>query len=611
MGGLYVNISLHDYLRGLTNAHHSKTSWTLDPRIAIDKHFDGEGVPRGVGNQVSAEFNLMYRFHSTISKRDEKWLEDFLHKEVFPNVGKPLEKLNGRELIEGLLDFETNKVAAEPKNRVFGGLKRDATTGKFNDKEMVDILADSMKDPAGLFGARMVPKALRVVEILGILQARKWQLASLNEFRDFFGLKRHQTMEDINPDPEVASILRSLYDHPDMVELYPGLFLEEGKPAMNPGCGGCPPYTVGRGVFSDAVTLVRSDRFYTLDYTPATLTNWGMAEVQQDYKTMGGSMFYKLIQRAFPSWFPYNSASLMQPMFTKDANLKIAKELGTIAMFTDADPKPPPAVKILTGHSGIIEVLKDKQSFMVPWLKSLNDLFPGVKDYSGFMLGADGDANAEQRKLVMSVMYSPSDFKKTFMDAVAGYGKRFLAQETFKYKESGASPLRLIDIIRDVAIPVNAHVLADVFSLDLKTKTNPEGSLTMADLYKHLINVRIWGFNNNDPGMAWRRRAWAREGAEVLTKSTKSVIEGVSRDVSVKSVTGFLFSRRSMRPDWSEKGSLRAYGREVARQLLTQRTVDEVTDICWLTALAGVAVPVNVVSACPFLTRRMSILAWC
>ena len=71
-------------------------------------------------------------------------------------------------------------------------------------------------------------------------------------------------MEDINPDQDVADTLRQLYDHPDMVELYPGLFLENAKPDLNPGCGGCPPYTVGRGVFSDAVTLVRSDRFYTL-----------------------------------------------------------------------------------------------------------------------------------------------------------------------------------------------------------------------------------------------------------------------------------------------------------------------------------------------------------
>lgn len=89
-------------------------------------------------------------------------------------------------------------------------------------------------------------------------------MASLNEFRDSFGLKRHKTMEDLHPDPEIADLLRKLYDHPDMVELYPGLFLEDGKPPMNPGCGGCPPYTVGRAVFSDTITLVRSDRFYTI-----------------------------------------------------------------------------------------------------------------------------------------------------------------------------------------------------------------------------------------------------------------------------------------------------------------------------------------------------------
>jgi hypothetical protein len=65
----------------------------------------------------------------------------------------------------------------------------------------------------------MVPKALKVVEVLGILQARKWQVASLNEFREFFGLKRHEKMTDINPDPEIAKLLEDLYTHPDMVSL--------------------------------------------------------------------------------------------------------------------------------------------------------------------------------------------------------------------------------------------------------------------------------------------------------------------------------------------------------------------------------------------------------
>lgn len=261
MNGLYVNISLHDYLRGLTNTHHSASDWTLDPRVAVSRAFDADGVPRGVGNQVSAEFNLLYRFHSVISRRDEQWTNEFL-KSLFPDLQKPLEQLTPQEFMQGLINYERS-IEKDPSKREFGGLKRNQD-GRFNDAELVQILKDSIEDPAGLFGARMVPKALRMVEIAGILTARKWNLASLNEMRDFFKLKRHSSFEDINPDPKIADLLRKLYDHPDMVEMYPGIFLEDAKPAMDPGCGGCPPYTVGRAVFSDAVTLVRSDRFLTL-----------------------------------------------------------------------------------------------------------------------------------------------------------------------------------------------------------------------------------------------------------------------------------------------------------------------------------------------------------
>lgn len=87
-------------------------------------------------------------------------------------------------------------------------------------------------------------------------------------------MKLHATMEDVNSVPEIADLLRKLYNHPDMVELYPGLFIEDAKPAMAPGHGICINYTVGRAVLSDAVTLVRGDRFNTLvsDNLPYVLT---------------------------------------------------------------------------------------------------------------------------------------------------------------------------------------------------------------------------------------------------------------------------------------------------------------------------------------------------
>lgn len=50
----------------------------------------------------------------------------------------------------------------------------------------------------GAFGANNIPKCLKSITILGIQQARKWGLGSMNEFRKFFGLKTYDTFEDLN-----------------------------------------------------------------------------------------------------------------------------------------------------------------------------------------------------------------------------------------------------------------------------------------------------------------------------------------------------------------------------------------------------------------------------
>lgn len=116
----------------------------------------------------------------------------------------------------------------------------------------------------GSFGPGNIPKALRAVDILGIQQARKWNLGSLNEFRKFFGLRAYETFEEINSDPAVAEQLRNLYESPDNVEMYPGIVCEEPKSPMTPGVGIAPTYTISRAVLSDAVALVRGDRYYTV-----------------------------------------------------------------------------------------------------------------------------------------------------------------------------------------------------------------------------------------------------------------------------------------------------------------------------------------------------------
>jgi prostaglandin-endoperoxide synthase 1/linoleate 10R-lipoxygenase len=60
--GLYINITLVDYVRNIVNLNRSNTTWTLDPRAEMGKDAGTfAGAERGTGSMVSAEFNLCYR----------------------------------------------------------------------------------------------------------------------------------------------------------------------------------------------------------------------------------------------------------------------------------------------------------------------------------------------------------------------------------------------------------------------------------------------------------------------------------------------------------------------------------------------------------------------
>lgn len=252
--GLFINITLYDYLRTIVNLNRVNSTWCLDPRAQME----GGTTPAGLGNQCSVEFNLAYRWHSAISANDEKWTEQ-VYEEL---IGKPGQEISSQELLMGLGKYGAT-LPKDPSQRTFAHLKRQED-GTFKDDELVHILTTAIEDVAGSFGAGNVPKVLKAVEVLGIEQGRQWRVGSLNEFRKFFGLKNYETFEEINSNPKVAESLRSLYGHPDYVELYPGIVSEEAKEPMIPGVGIAPTYTISRAVLSDAVALVRGDRHYTV-----------------------------------------------------------------------------------------------------------------------------------------------------------------------------------------------------------------------------------------------------------------------------------------------------------------------------------------------------------
>lgn len=292
--GLYIQIVLNDYVRTILNLQRMDSDWNLDPRKDLKNIAGQPNVDKAGGNQTSVEFNLLYRWHSTISVKDERWLEQHISK-LLPDA--KIEAMTVEELYADMDRFALEQ-PSDPSQRTWGGLQRQPG-GHFDDADLVRVLTEATEDTAASFGPRQVPVALRVIEIMDIQQARAWGVASLNEVRRHFGMNTHKSFLDINSDPDIATALETLYGDIENVELYPGVVVEQPKVPMTPGSGLCAGFTTSTMILSDIMALVRGDRFYTVDYTPYHLTAFGYKEASSDPSIAGGAVMYKLLMRAF------------------------------------------------------------------------------------------------------------------------------------------------------------------------------------------------------------------------------------------------------------------------------------------------------------------------
>ncbi|KAK9441774.1 heme peroxidase [Metarhizium brunneum] len=506
--GLYINITLVDYVRNIVNLNRVDTEWTLDPRqemgVAVGT---AKGAESGVGNVVSAEFNLCYRWHSCISEMDDKWIQDFYSQILGDNYGE----MNLQTLIAAVKRYETT-IPEEPSERTFGGFTR-GSDGRFNDDELVDAISTAIEQPGGAFGAQNVPRIMKPVEILGIIRGRKWNLCGLNEFRKHFGLKAYDTFEDINSDPGVADALRNLYQHPDHVELYPGIVAEEGKAPMVPGVGIAPTYTISRVVLSDAVSLVRGDRHYTTDYHPGYLTQWGFNEANYNLEINHGCVFYKLFIRAFPNHFRYNSIYAHYPMVTPKENRMILTNLKRADRFDFGRPEfiAPPIQ--LTSYGAAQHVLTNQHKYKVMYREAFRFLVgsSGTK----CMLAGDDPAHAEQRKVMHSLLYEDG-WKASIKSFYAMITERLFAEKS--YKIAGKAQ---VDVVRDIGNLAHTHFAARMFNLPLKSTENPKGVFSEQELYEALAMLFICIFSDLDPVKSFPLRQKAKEVTEQLVKAVE------------------------------------------------------------------------------------------
>jgi len=172
--GHFASAVFSDYVAAILGLVTDLNSWTLDPFNLIRKS-DHSLVDRGQGNSNSVEFNLLYRWHATLSEADEKWVEDMFTREFKGKSWDDIQIEDFQAITKNLKEGSKRDVRTwTPPN-----LKRDGD-GKFKDDDLAKILMDATEHPAGAFKARGTPSVMKIVEIMTMKMSRKWGVCTVS-----------------------------------------------------------------------------------------------------------------------------------------------------------------------------------------------------------------------------------------------------------------------------------------------------------------------------------------------------------------------------------------------------------------------------------------------
>ena len=212
-------------------------------------------------NWITAEFSLLYRWHSLMPDAIN-WPGGPIPLAQFPLDNRPLTRV-------GLAAAFTAAAA----------------------------------QPAAELGALNTADALLPIEWLAVEQARTNRLQSYNNYRVQYGMPRALAFSDITTNPDVEAALKTLYNTPDEVEFYPGLFAEDQVPKSP--LPGLLLRMVGVDAFSQALTNpLLSEHVFNAD----TFTPWGFDLINTTkslgdmLERQGAAVDLKKITMTQPSW---------------------------------------------------------------------------------------------------------------------------------------------------------------------------------------------------------------------------------------------------------------------------------------------------------------------
>jgi prostaglandin-endoperoxide synthase 2 len=223
----FIKIVVEDYIN-----HIAPTPFPLraDPSVAWT-------APWNKPNWITTEFSLLYRWHALIPD-DVTW----------NGTSYPL-----------AATLRANRLLID------GGLAQG----------FIDMSAQ----PAGAIGLFNTVSDLVDVEMRSIFQGRFVNLAPYTDYRDYAGLPRPKTFEDISGNPDITDALRCAYGTPDKVDFYVGLFAEDTV-ANSPL-----PELLMRMVAVDAFSQALTNPLLSEHvFNPDTFSQYGWDEIQATHR---------------------------------------------------------------------------------------------------------------------------------------------------------------------------------------------------------------------------------------------------------------------------------------------------------------------------------------
>jgi cytochrome P450 len=519
--GFFATVVLKDYVAAILNTPRANTTWWLDLGAEI-KH-SGKRIERGTGNVVSVEFAVLYHWHAALSAADDKWMEDMLRWSL-PELGS-LDDMTVELFQKMMMTVGHKLMATPPREWTFANLKR-GPDGKFSDVDLAEIIKDCIAEPAHAFGAHGTPASLKVVDIMGQLQARDlFKVCTMNEFRRYLNLKPYGSFEEWNPDTETARAAELLYGHIENLELYPGLMAEVTKPAM-PGSGVCPGQTTGRGILDDAVALVRGDRFLSYDFNSTTLTNWGFSKLGTLPPGAYGGMLPQLLFNGLPGSWTGTSSWALLPFYTPESAKGILKQNKVIEQY---DLERPASDKLVIGiftQEGCKKVFEDRENFRVMYQKAIRECTAG----HDFMIGWDEARKHDIRSNILHKVFFEENFEAKLSKFFRTNVAKLIKDHSLKYSDQRRS----IDIVRDVTNVTPILWLAERFAIPLKTKEKPHGILSVSELFMVYLVLFMYQSFNIIPVNEWTLREGALKAGAALRgifeahlKTQRGITEGI------------------------------------------------------------------------------------